>query len=155
MSNKGILGGTFDTLHDGHKALLNTAFSEGDHVRVGLTSDILANQSRKRDVKSYDKRYEELLDVCKTYSNIYNTEFEIVKIENAYGTSVSIEADFIAISPEKKTKKRTKKINEIRQSEGMDKLRVIETPHVKDYEGERISSTKIRSGEINRHGESI
>ena len=44
-----ILGGTFDYLHPGHKALLEAAMSFGKLVRVGITTDQFAKSLRKRD----------------------------------------------------------------------------------------------------------
>ena len=33
-----ICGGTFDRLHEGHKAFLRAAFTAGERVIIGLTS---------------------------------------------------------------------------------------------------------------------
>lgn len=155
MSTTGILGGTFDTLHDGHHALLNTAFSEGDHIRIGITSDSFANEKRKRDVSEFSERKSELVEACKTYKNIYNTTFHVVEITGAYDEATESDADFIAISPEPKIQSRVNEINRMRVESGGNRLRIIETKHVTDYKGRRISSTRIRRGEINRHGEKI
>ncbi|MEK6911713.1 MAG: adenylyltransferase/cytidyltransferase family protein, partial [Candidatus Thermoplasmatota archaeon] len=40
------MGGTFDILHVGHKALLDAAFALGGEVFIGLTTDAMARQTR-------------------------------------------------------------------------------------------------------------
>ncbi|ERG88916.1 MAG: cytidyltransferase-related domain protein, partial [halophilic archaeon J07HX5] len=51
------LGGTFDPIHDGHRALFDRAFALGD-VTVGLTNDELAPRTRDEDrpIRPYDAR---------------------------------------------------------------------------------------------------
>ena len=41
------VAGTFDVLHDGHKALLKRAFEVGNRVYVGITSDRMASEGRE------------------------------------------------------------------------------------------------------------
>jgi len=44
-----VLGGTFDILHDGHRALLGAAFERSpDAVVIGLTTDRFARETRDR-----------------------------------------------------------------------------------------------------------
>ena len=44
-----IIGGTFDHLHQGHKALLEAAITFGFFVRIGITTDAFAKSLRRSD----------------------------------------------------------------------------------------------------------
>jgi len=52
------IGGTFDILHDGHKALLKKAYSLGE-VTIGLVSDEMA-RGKALVSNTYDTRREQL-----------------------------------------------------------------------------------------------
>ena len=47
------VAGTFDVLHDGHRALLRRAFESGDRVVVGITTDRMASEGRRQWDDSY------------------------------------------------------------------------------------------------------
>lgn len=151
----GIFGGTFDVVHDGHRALLMAAFDEGDHVIIGVTSDEVANAARDRTVEEYEKRVERLRDECKTYQNIFDASFELNKLTDPLETAIEADADFIVLSPEQKTHERAAEINLERVKMGKDRLKIVEAPLVRDYEGNKISSTRVVNGEINEHGEQL
>jgi pantetheine-phosphate adenylyltransferase len=151
---KVLVGGTFDMIHAGHKELLRTAFGYGNPT-IGLTSDELANESRERTLKPYNERYEILNREASRISNRYNREFEIVKLTSKEDVYTSEEADIIVISPEPKTKKRVDSINKKRIDNGLDELEVIVSDEVYAYDGNRISSTRIRNNEIEPDGENI
>jgi len=150
---RGIFGGTFDYLHDGHLAMLNTAFIEGDELLIGITTDTKANKSRERDVNPYTERVNTLEDSCKTLANIHDTKFTINPISDAFDAAIKADADFIVLSPEEKTHARASKINTSRIERGKNRLQIIEAPMVTDYDGRKISATRIANNEINTHGE--
>jgi len=155
MGSTGIFGGTFDTLHDGHKALFLTAFEQADHVIIGVTADEKANGARERNVSSYEKRVSTVRDFCKTLENVYDCTFQIDKITGPYDKAIHANADFIVLSPEPKTHSRAEQINDEREENDLNRLRVIEAPYVTDYNNRKISATRIANREIDTHGEKI
>jgi pantetheine-phosphate adenylyltransferase len=144
------MGGTFDILHKGHRALLTKASEIGNIVLIGLTTDIRARKGRTEvEINSYETRKENLeilLDSMNLPSN-----FQIVPLDNDWGPSV-IEESFTAIIVSEETKKTAEKINIIRNRDGKDKLEIIMVPFVKAYDGQRISSSRIRNNEIDSNG---
>jgi pantetheine-phosphate adenylyltransferase len=141
---KVAVGGTFDHFHAGHKALLDKAFELGDNVLIGLTSDAYS----KGESESYSARKRNL----ETY--LKGKNYEIVKLEDAYGPAIAdSEIDAIVVSSE--TKPRALEINDIRHKRGLSPLEIIVIPMVMAANGRRISSTRIRKGEIDNEGRVI
>jgi pantetheine-phosphate adenylyltransferase len=54
------IGGTFDTLHTGHKEYIRLAFEYADRVIIYVTSDEYVNGKKKYSVRPYASRVEEL-----------------------------------------------------------------------------------------------
>ncbi len=84
---KVAVGGTFDELHRGHKALLSRAFEVGDKVVIGLSSDEFVKKMGKPHITaSYAERRDELAT--------YLTEMgladraEIVPLTDSYGLTI-------------------------------------------------------------------
>lgn len=145
------LGGTFDPIHDGHRALFERAFELGD-VTVGLTSDDLAPQTRHegRYIRPFDERARDLEAELAGFADRFDRAFEIRKLESPTGIAVEPKFDALIVSPE--TKPGGDRINEIRRERGLDPLRIEVVDHVPAEDGDIISSTRIVHGEIDEHG---
>ncbi|ESP89482.1 phosphopantetheine adenylyltransferase [Candidatus Halobonum tyrrellensis] len=145
------LGGTFDPLHDGHRALFDRAFELGD-VTVGLTSDDLAPATRHVDryVRPFDERKRDLEAELSRFADEYGREYEVRELTEPTGIAVEERYDALIVSPE--TRAGGERINEIRAELGYDPLRIEVVEPVPADDGERISSTRIVEGEIDEHG---
>ncbi|BAW30926.1 MAG TPA: phosphopantetheine adenylyltransferase [Methanothermobacter sp.] len=140
------VGGTFDKFHKGHQTLLEKAFKIAEKVAIGVTSDKFAAQkdpvepcqTRIKNLKKYLEK--------KGYKNFY-----IEKLEDPYGPTIQ-EKKFKAIIVSKETQPRAEKINKIRKKRGLPKLDIITIDMVKAEDGQPISSTRIRKGEIDKKG---
>ena len=146
-----VLGGTFDPVHDGHRALLDRAFELGD-VTVGLTSDGLAPKTRNVDrfVRSYPDRYDELEAELERYAEEYGRSYEIRELNEPTGVATEPGFDTLIVSPE--TERGGEMVNEVRRERGLEPLEVEVVDHVYAEDGEIISSTRIVNGEIDEHG---
>ncbi|MFB6178879.1 MAG: phosphopantetheine adenylyltransferase [Halorientalis sp.] len=148
---KVALGGTFDPVHDGHRALFERAFELGD-VTVGLTSDELAPKTRNEDryVRSYDERKRDLDAELSEYADPHDRSYEIRELTEPTGIATEAQFDVLVVSPETETGGR--RINEIRRDRDLDPLDIEVVDHVYADDGEIISSTRIVKGEIDEHG---
>lgn len=150
-----ILGGTFDVLHDGHRALLDRAFGLGN-VSIGITSDRLANDSRERTVRPFLERRGDVCSAARQRATETGRSFEVFRLENPVGAALKPQYDILVVSPEPKTHERVERINDLRRQRGLDPLAVDkEAEMVTADDGGRISSTRIRNGEIDDRGTSL
>ena len=145
------LGGTFDPVHDGHRALFERAFQLGD-VTVGLTSDELAPQTRDEDrpIRPYDSRFGTLNSELRGYAEEHGRAYEIHRLEEPTGIATRADFDVLVVSPE--TEAGGRRINDIRRQNGREPLEIEVVDHVLAEDGDPISSTRIVRGEIDGHG---
>jgi len=148
---KVALGGTFDPVHDGHRALFRRAFELGD-ATVGLTSDDLAPKTRREDryVRPYDERHRDLDAELARLADERGRDYEIREIDDPTGFAPEPQFGAIVVSPETVTG--AKRINEIRRDERIEPLDIEVVDHVYAEDDEIISSTRIVRGEIDEHG---
>jgi pantetheine-phosphate adenylyltransferase len=146
-----VLGGTFDPVHDGHRALFRRAFELGD-LTVGLTSDDLAPRTRnvERYVRPFEARRADLAEELAALAAGYDREFEIRRLDEPTGVADEPGFDVLVASPE--TVEGAHRVNEKRETKGLDPLEIEVVDHRYAEDGEVISSTRIVEGEIDEHG---
>ena len=143
---KVVVGGTFDPIHEGHRALLKKAFELGE-VHIGLTSDEMARKKR-HTVRPYRERIKNLKEFIEKN---FKKKAIIREISLPFGNTVSEHYDYIVVSPE--THSAALKINHIRMERGLKPIEIIKIDFVNAEDGSPISSTRIRRREIGLRGE--
>ncbi|MFH1180822.1 MAG: pantetheine-phosphate adenylyltransferase [bacterium] len=137
-----VVGGTFETLHAGHRALLKKAFDLGQ-VFIGLTSDKMAQRAKRRKIKSFLSRKKALRGLIKKE---FKAKPEIRKIENKFGFTLKEDYDYIVVSPE--TYKTALLINKERRKKNRKPIKIFKIKFVLAKDGNTLSSTGILNGEI-------
>lgn len=142
IGKKVIVGGTFDLLHAGHKALLSGAFLLGE-VTIGLVSDKMAERLKNREVWRYEDRRKEL-------ENWIKKPVRIIELNDKFGPTLKEDFDYIVVSPE--TYETAVLINKERQKLNKKPIEIVRIEFVLAQDGKPISSTRIFKGEIDREG---
>ena len=132
-------GGTFDEIHVGHIALLAKAFEVGKKVIIGVSSDKFAADRGKNLNHSFEARVANL-------KNMIKKEFGDVRYE------IATTDDVKALVTSAETQSKGNLLNEMRTKIGVKPAKIITVELVKAEDGSRISSTRIRTGEIDRQG---
>lgn len=145
-----VCGGTFDYLHEGHKAFMRFMLGLSDKILLGLTSDTYANEKTKDFVESYDARKKDLETFLAQEQAL--EKVVIWPIDDVYippqWEKLPIEAIFVS----EESRNGADLVNHKREKQGLRQLPVVVFPLVKSADGGVISSTRIRNGEINRLG---
>ena len=148
--NKVAVGGTFDELHRGHKALISKAFEVGKRVVIGLSSDeFVSKMSKTHKTARYLERYKELENYLEEAGLVKRAE--IVQLKDSYGLTIS-EKGLDGLIVSKETESIAKEINSIRQKTGLKPLKIITLDMIQAENSIPISTTRIRKGEIDRNG---
>ncbi|MBN1896389.1 MAG: pantetheine-phosphate adenylyltransferase [Candidatus Aenigmarchaeota archaeon] len=144
-----LVGGTFDSLHKGHRKMIEKAFSLGGKVLVCLTSDeMVKDKHLSWHIDTYEKRKSKLKDFL--MSKKWLSEAEIVKIENPFSEGLRPGLTHIVISEE--TRGNAEKINRMRSENRLAPLEIIEIEWELAEDGKTVSDMRIRKGDIDREG---
>jgi len=147
---KGVLGGTFDHLHAGHRDLLDGAFKLTEKIEIGLTTEKLyQHKFLPHLIEPFSVRERKLNEYLDENNLLERSK--IIPLRDIYGTTLETE-DFEAIFVTQNTLPNARIINEERNRRGIHQIDVITIPLRKDEIGEVITSEKIRMGQIDRGG---
>ncbi len=140
------LGGTFNVLHRGHRALLDRAFEIGDEVLVGITSDAMASRSR-----GHARPLDERRAALEGYLGTKPGKWAVVVIDrpDAYLDSMT-DLGALIVSPE--TRSTAEDINKARAARGLEPVRLVEVPHVLADDFLPIAAHRVLAGEIDAEG---
>lgn len=143
------MGGTFDILHRGHRALLDAAFAAGDErVSIGITTDAFASGRRTRSVRPYDARVADVKSYLASKGLLARAE--IRPIDTPVGFAAEAGYDAVAVTEE--TAATADIINKERAKLGRPPLAVVMAPYVLADDARPIKATRIAKGEIDAEG---
>lgn len=142
------MGGTFDLLHDGHKALLEAAFAlRPAAVLIGLTTDRFAAETRT-EVNPYAVRERNLARYLRSKGW---RGFTIEPIDDAFGPADERpDLDVLVVSAERAHVGQA--LNEARAGNGLAPLELRPVPMVLAQDGLPVQARRIRAGTIDAHG---
>ena len=142
-----------------HQALLRQAFRTGRFVIIGLTTDKYLLMSKNRDIdliKKYGMRKSSL----SAWLNLkgYSGRYKITPLHDEFRRELLEDmhldyAEAIVVSTE--TEDTAKKLNRLREEKEYDLLDIITIPLVLAQDGGKISSERIRHGEIDSEGKLV
>ena len=132
------MGGTFDIIHKGHIILLQRAFDVGEYAECD------------KDIRNdYDARIANLEKFLRDYFS--NVKYDIRQLKEDFGPALyTKEVEALIVS--KETENKGKILNKARAEKGLRPVNIVTVDLVLAEDGKRISSTRIRNGEIDSEG---
>ncbi|TFG33540.1 pantetheine-phosphate adenylyltransferase [Candidatus Thorarchaeota archaeon] len=146
--NNVVFAGSFDHLHEGHKHILRTAFRIGKNVAIGLTTDAMLYNKQQRDlIQPFSTRQTMLEDFIRAECD--PNRCSIFPIETMEGGADKMEdLEALIISDEISVVQNAFDINQLRIDNGLKRFHIIIVPMVRTPDGQPLSSTRVRSGEV-------
>ncbi len=147
---KAVLGGSFDRLHKAHELLLKTAIEVAEEVFVGIVGDklgkkLFAKKKHASLIQPFELRKATLEDFMSRHSN----SFTVGELSDLWGPAPHDPlADVIVVSRE--TVGSAKRINQMRAEKQLPLLDIVVIPWVYTEDGQKISSTLLRSHEATK-----
>ena len=146
MHRVGLVGGTFDLFHIGHLSLIEAGLSKCQSLEIWITDDKIA-QSKDPRVNKWEQRSEGIVQSLGASSARVSTHV----LSDELGPAPE-HTEATAIVCTKETMGRCEEINMLRSQNGLCELEIISAERVPAWDGEPISSSRIRSGSIDRKG---
>ncbi len=136
------VGGTFDRLHEGHKALLTRACQVGERVIVGIaTGKLLEKKVRKELIYPYEKRVEAVREFLLHIGCL--DKALIFPISNRFGTTAE-DPQIEALIVSEETAPIIADINQVRAKRGLQPLHRVLVKMVLGMNGKPIKSSALR-----------
>ncbi len=144
------VGGTFDILHVGHEKLLAKAFELGELVFVGVTGDRLVFKLNKNHpVRKFAVRQRDLRRLLRARGWLRRAR--ITELRDPFGPATRRKRlDALVVSEE--TRANGLRVNALRRNQGLKPLRLYVIRMVRTKDGQLLSDTRIRRGEVNPQG---
>lgn len=144
-------GGTFDEIHAGHRKLLSRALYVGRCTLIGVSSDNFAAavKTKIRLSHRFEIRIAKLVQFIREEFGSVN--YVLSELNDDYGPTI-IDGRIQALVVSEETQIKGNEINKIRSDRGLAPLMIITVAMIKAKDGGRLSSSRIRRGEIDAQG---
>jgi pantetheine-phosphate adenylyltransferase len=134
-------------MHDGHGVLLGKAFEVAEEVLIGLASDAMAGD-KEGTIAPFNARKQNLEAYLQARGWM---GYRVEEIHQRFGPADRIEdLQGIVVSPG--TEETAHDLNQARRERGLPPLEILKVPYLPAEDGLRISSTRVRTGEIDATG---
>jgi pantetheine-phosphate adenylyltransferase len=142
------VGGTFDRLHEGHKAMLCKACEVGERVIIGVTTGkLLENKVRKELIYPYERRVDDIRKFLVSIGCLDRALF--APISSQFGTTAE-DPQIEALVVSEETAPIIKNINRARVKKGLQPLHKVLVKMVLGTNGKPLKSTNLRQIEADK-----